>query len=257
MGPTAIDFERVSSLARQGFSFQKVAALMHIEEPSYEFEKAYAQGREDRGKEDEQVVTEEQAKDADEVPMAKARRTVHYTELSLKYEYRRAFSEVQLLDILGTNGFHFERGHCYCFISGGDVDSLSYLKAVLRQQPLSQLVVSTWCMAVQDIIELREWIEAGRIEKMDIYLGEIFKGSYAFEYATLKELYEQKPELGRMAIFRNHSKVMAGRGEKFSFAILSSANINTNPRCEQACIIIDDGAFEFYKDFFDGINSFE
>lgn len=234
MEPTAIDFERVRSLARQGFSFQKVAALIHIEEPSYEFEKAYAQGREDRGKEDEQVVAEVPAKDSDEVPMARARRAVHYTELSLKYEYRRAFSEVQLLNILGTNGFHFERGHCYCFISGGDVDSLSYLKAVLR-----------------------EWIEAGRIEKMDIYLGEIFKGSYAFEYATLKELYEQKPELGRMAIFRNHSKVMAGRGEEFSFAILSSANINTNPRCEQTCIIIDDGAFEFYKDFFDGINSFE
>ncbi len=193
----------------------------------------------------------------DEAPTAKARRGIRYTELSLKYEYRRAFSEVQLLDCLGTNGFRFEMGRCYCFISGGDVDSLSFLKAVLRQQSISQLVVSTWCMAVQDIIELRGWIEAGRIGKMDIYLGEIFKGSYAYEYATLKELYERNPGIGRMAIFRNHSKVMAGRGELFPFAILSSANINTNPRCEQTCIITDDGAFEFYKNYFDGINSFE
>ena len=257
MDSSNINLEKVRLLASQGFSIQKVAALMHIEQPSDEFVEQYKLGIEDRAKQEEMPAIEEPAPETEDVPVAKARRSVHYTELSLKYEYRRAFSEVELLDALGTNGFHFEDGHCYCFISGGDVDSLSYLKAVIRQQNIQQLVVSTWCMAVQDIIELRQWIEAGRIGKMDIYIGEIFKGSYAFEYATLKELYEQKPELGRMAIFRNHSKVMAGRGDKFSFAILSSANINTNPRCEQTCIIIDDGAFSFFKDFFDGINSFE
>lgn len=246
--------DKIRKLASQGYSIRKIIAMMGICEPSDEFMELYNAGIKDRQIE-EHPADEEPEKEP--VSMDHARRSVRYTELSLKYEYRRAFSEVELLDCLGSNGFHFEDGHCYCFISGGDVDSLSYLKAVIRQQNISELVVSTWCMAVQDIIQLREWIEAGMISKMDIYLGEIFKGSYAFEYATLKELYEQMPELGRMAIFRNHSKVMAGQGDKFSFAILSSANINTNPRCEQTCIIIDEGSFAFFKDFFDGINSFE
>lgn len=249
-----INIDKIRKLASQGFSIRKIAAMMNIDKPSGEFIEAYNMGIKDR-----QVV--ELPADAEpeqsDTPMAHARKSVRYTELSLKYEYRRAFSEVELLNCLGTNGFHFEEGHCYCFISGGDVDSLSYLKAVIRQQNISELVVSTWCMAVQDIIQIREWIEACLISKMDIYLGEIFKGSYAFEYATLKELYEQKPELGRMAIFRNHSKIMAGKGDKFSFAILSSANINTNPRCEQTCIIVHEGSYPFFKEFFDGINSFE
>ena len=43
----------------------------------------------------------------------------------------------------------------------------------------------------------------------------------------------------------------------FSFAIETSANINTNPRTEQGTITLDDGLFRFYKDYFDGIASFE
>ena len=46
-------------------------------------------------------------------------------------------------------------------------------------------------------------------------------------------------------------------GDKFAFGIQMSANINTNPRTEQACITIDRGIYDFYKDYFDGINSFE
>ena len=50
---------------------------------------------------------------------------------------------------------------------------------------------------------------------------------------------------------------MAGFGDRFAFAIESSANVNTNPRCEQTVITIDRGLAEFYKDFYDGINDFD
>ena len=62
---------------------------------------------------------------------------------------------------------------------------------------------------------------------------------------------------GRIAVFRNHSKVMAGRGEKFDFAIESSANINTNPRTEQTVVTIDRDVAEFYFDFYGGVISFD
>lgn len=60
-----------------------------------------------------------------------------------------------------------------------------------------------------------------------------------------------------MAIFRNHSKVIVGFGDRFDFAVVTSANVNTNPRSECACLTVDTGVARFYKEeIFDKINSF-
>lgn len=200
---------------------------------------------------------DEQPEEAKPKVKGRQHRKTEVYELTPKFEYRRAFSETKLLDALSAPGFHFEEGHCYNFISAGDVDSLSYLKAVLRQQPLEYCLASTWCMGAEDILQFREWVESGKIKKLDMYVGEIFHGSYGAEFRMLKRLYRDHPDLGRFALFRNHSKVYAGTGPLFSFGIQSSANINTNPRTENTCVIIDRGLFEFYKAYYDGIKSFE
>lgn len=166
--------------------------------------------------------------------------------------YRRAFSETQLLDVLG---FDYKDGESYHCITAGDVDSLSFLKCVLRQQDLDYCLLSTWCMAGDDIMQIKEWLDAGRIKRLDCYMGEIFPGSYTLEYKRLKQIIT--PEIGRIAVFKNHSKIFAGTGPKFSFAVESSANINTNPRTENGCLTIGREIFEFYKQYFDGIKSFE
>ena len=194
-------------------------------------------------------------------PEPKARKTRSHLkakvyETSDKFEYRRAFSEVQLLDTLG-GAFRFKPGTAYHFLTAGNIDSLSFLKAILRQQDVRHLVVSTWCMGADDILWFREQTERGKIQKMDLYLGEIFSGSYRTEFSMVKDLYNDHPELGRYALFRNHSKVMAGIGDKFAFAIESSANINTNPRTENTVVTIDEGLYRFHKDYFDGIISIE
>ncbi len=183
------------------------------------------------------------------------RRTTQCYELSTKYLYRRAFSEMSLLDACGE--FEFQEGHAYHFITGGDVDSLSYLKAILRQQPLTYCLFSTWCMAAEDILQFEEWLQAGRIEHLDAYVSEIFPNSYRIEYRMLKDVFARNRGGGRIAVFRNHSKIYAGIGPKFAFAVESSANINTNPRTENGCITIDRGIYDFYREFFDGIKSFE
>lgn len=181
------------------------------------------------------------------------RRTTACLELSNRYLYRRAFSETQLLDVVD---FDYKPGHSYHFITGGDVDSLSFLKTILRQQNLDYLLFSTWCMAAEDILQIDEWMENGKIKKMDAYLGEIFPSTYRIEYQMLQDLFQRR-QCGRIAIFKNHSKIYAGYGDKFPFAIESSANINTNPRTENGCITVDQGLYQFYRDFFDGIKSFE
>lgn len=165
--------------------------------------------------------------------------------------YRRAYSEVKLLDLVDK----FEEGYTYNFITAGDIDALSYLKLILRHQNLEYLLFSTWCMAMEDIYQLQDFLNEGKIKKIDAYVGEIFPNSYRKEYNLLKEVL--KICGGKVVVFKNHSKIFAGYGDKFYFGVQSSANINTNPRTENGSITIDKGIYEFYKEYYDGINSFE
>jgi len=166
--------------------------------------------------------------------------------------YRRAFSETQLLDILPLNMKNGESYHC---ITAGDVDALSYLKVIIRQQNLDYVLMSTWCMAGDDILQIDEWLKSGKIKKVDVYVGEIFPKSYIFEYDALKRVLKQCD--GKVVVFKNHSKIFAGIGDKFAFGIETSANINTNPRTENGCITIGGAIYEFYKQYFDGIITFQ
>lgn len=194
----------------------------------------------------------------DEKATKKARRrTTECTELSKRFEYRRAFSEVKMLEAMEY--VKLEKGTVYNFITAGDVDSLSYLKIVLNQHDLDYMLLSTWCMAAEDILQIQQWYEAGKIKKFDMYLGEIFPNSYKIEWGMVKRFYEKNPDVGRAAVFRNHSRIYAGYNiaDDFYFGIQTSANINTNPRTENGCITVDKGLFDFYKAYFDGIQSFE
>jgi len=185
------------------------------------------------------------------------RRTVACLELSLKYLYKRAHSETQLLDCFKDGFFDPKEGQCYNFITGGDVDALSYLKLILRKQTLNHCLLSTWCIATEDVLQVFEWVKEKKILKLDLYLGEIFPNQYKIEYKMVKDFYIENKELGRFAVFKNHSKVIAGTGNAFDFGCQTSANVNTNPRTENGCITIDKGLYNFYKEYFDGIKSFE
>jgi len=185
------------------------------------------------------------------IPQKKTkRRSVALKERQKNTVYRRAFSETQLLDIVG---FDYQDGDVYNCITAGDVDAMSYLKLMIRQQDLDYLLFSTWVLANDDILQLEEWINEGRIKKCDAYLGEIYPKSYSVEFAELKRVLNG---VGRIAVFKNHSKIFAGYGDKFHFGIQTSANINTNPRAENGSITIGKDIFDFYKEYFDGIVSF-
>jgi len=96
------------------------------------------------------------------------RRNTECIERETKNIYRRAFSETQLLDVIGLE---LKEGHSYHCITSGDVDSLSYLKIILRHQKLDYCLFSTWCMASDDILQFNEWLTSGKIKKLDAYVG--------------------------------------------------------------------------------------
>ena len=199
------------------------------------------------------VSWDDKPKEIDEAekPKVTKRRNSECLERSQQNEYRRAFSETQLLDITPKE---FKEGYSYHFITGGDVDGLSYLKVILRQQPLEYCLISTWVMAAEDIYLCQEYLGKGLIKRLDFYLGEVYRGNYPQEYALIKQVAAQCG--GCLKTFKNHAKILAGYGERFAFGVEGSANFNTNPRTENACINIGEDIYKFYKEYFDGINGF-
>ena len=169
-----------------------------------------------------------------------------------KYLYNRFAGEKRLEEI---TGWEFEKGAAYHFISMGDIDSLSYLKFLIRQQPLEYCLMSTWGMYLQDINSIKEWIDLGRIKNFDMYVGEIFRNRYRKEWDAWCDIFEGTRS--RVCMFRNHTKIIVGFGDKYDFVVESSANINTNPRAENTVITLDTELALYYKNFFDNIKSFE
>lgn len=195
-------------------------------------------------------VPEEPPTEESEAPEAPPIRTSH--RYGHRHMSRKASSEAALSAQLD---WYFHEGDCYHCFSFGDVDSLTFFKHILRQQPVRYLALSTWCMAGEDVDDLRQWHRRGMLGRVDFYVGEIFPGSYSQVYDAALDFVRECG--GRLAVFRNHSKVMAIVGERFDVLIESSANVNTNPRSENTVITVDRQLVREYIELFNGIKSFD
>ena len=111
-----------------------------------------------------------------------AGKTVRVKQTINRHVMRRVTSELALEKELP---WHFEQGASYHCLSWGDVDSLTYFRAIVKQQHIRYAFISTWCMASEDIAEIRQWIQKGYIDRVDFYIGEIFKASYRPQYNEL------------------------------------------------------------------------
>lgn len=190
--------------------------------------------------------------------IAKRRQTACY-EISEKTLYRRAYGTTQLCEAIGMEVP--KQGHSYHIITGGNVDSIAFLKYTLLHQDIDYVMASTWNMAGEDILQIEEWLDKGRIKCIDIYVGDIQVNNYRVEWRMLNDMYQKMQEkyghsVGRLVCFKNHSKVYAGWGKKFPFVWEGSANINSNPRTEQVVFTIDRGLADYYKSYYDRIQSY-
>lgn len=167
-------------------------------------------------------------------------------------EFRRANSSAELAELLPAD---LADGVSYHVISRGDIDARSYIEHVLARQPLDRLLVSTWCMAMDDLEYFEACLIDGRVGALDFYIGEIFPAQYPDEFFRMQKI--AKRHAVTFAIAKNHSKVMAGMHEASGYFVVSesSANVNTNPRIEQTTLTRDESLYWHYRDFFDGIRS--
>lgn len=169
---------------------------------------------------------------------------------------RRVFSEESLFKMLNYEG-EFKEGSAYHFLTAGDIDIFSFFKYIMKIRRFENVLISTWCLARQELLEIKKMLDDKMIKKFHLCLGEIFKGSYLDEYLLLKDLQKKKYKI-KITVFRNHAKVMLAYSKPdYYFVLESSANLNTNPRTEQTTIFVDKGLYNFYLDYFNGIRSFE
>jgi hypothetical protein len=120
-----------------------------------------------------------------------------------RHHMRRATTEATLAEILPVR---IEPGDTWHVISHGDIDSLSYLRHILNGvSHLEHVLMSTWCIAKNDLTEINGWIDTGRIDQFDLYAGEIFPGSYGDEYEQCMKMCDLYG--CRLVVSKNHSKV--------------------------------------------------
>ena len=166
-------------------------------------------------------------------------------KISNEHSFFRYVGTRKIEDLIGVTA---RNGMSYHLISGGGISAFAYLMWIWNQQVVDELICSTWKMSIADCYEFQRAVKIGRIKKLSIYVGSLFKYSYPSQYALAGDVCRSTG--GRICMFNNHSKVMAGHGKKFSFAIEGSANVMANPRTEQTSITISKKLATFYLDFY-------
>lgn len=165
---------------------------------------------------------------------------------------RKCLSDKALEDAI--NRWAFREGDCYHCFSYGDVDFISFVKFIIRQQYCPYIAINTWVISGEDILDLTDWARRGLIGRVDLFLGEAFQWSRPDAYQAAIDMTK---EIGsRLVIFRNHAKLVTIQGERFNALVESSANMNTNPRSENTVVTIDRNLVRECITFLSHINPF-
>lgn len=79
------------------------------------------------------------------------RMRIHTERGKMIFDKRRFTSETELM---AAAEWYWRPGCVYHVLTGGDVDFLTFLRFVMRQQPAEYLMVSSWCYGVEDVAEI-------------------------------------------------------------------------------------------------------
>lgn len=170
-------------------------------------------------------------------------------------QMRHAKGEASLAELLPAR---LADGESWHVISHGDIDALSYLAHALAGVPhFDYVAISTCCIAKADLDQIANWLDTGRIDRFELYAGEIFPNQYGDEYEQMLRMASTYD--CRVVIAKNHSKITLASldTEDYYLAIESSANVNTNPRIEQTAMHRSRELFQFYREFFRDLRSID
>lgn len=113
-------------------------------------------------------------------------------------------------------------------ISKGQFSLIDLIRAVLDQIGPADFAISTWTATGADISEAFEFLHDGRILSARWLLDFTFQRRQPAFAGQLRELFGDES----IRITRNHAKIVLLTNDEWNVTILSSMNLNLNPRME-------------------------
>lgn len=137
-------------------------------------------------------------------------------------------------------------GESHHFISNANFDFWNVIaEAVLIIAPVDEFYGSTWTMNRQNVLDLMELIDGGKILKCNMLTGTYFKRRESSVYAQLLDGMTRRKQ--RFVAFNNHTKIALARSGAQHIIIDGSANWTANPRLEQFNIWNSPELYDFHK----------
>lgn len=137
-------------------------------------------------------------------------------------------------------------------IGGGNIDAFYIIPCVLNYAPvIARMYIATWSMTRENMQELLTLFDTGKIRELNIVISIFFQGRYKGDCAFLKT--EMKRRNQKIAICKNHAKIILMDIPGNSLIFQGSANFTANPRIEQMVLSNSHELFSFHQKWMDSI----
>lgn len=166
--------------------------------------------------------------------------------------YRKAWSELQIINALGLE--RPKRGVSYHFLTGGEIDQLTWISAAMRYVgKLDRLVLTTWKISSDGCRDIKNLVMDDKVSSLALFVGDRIDSAQREIFRAIADFTgAYSPDRFRFYLFPVHAKIIAGisEAEDFAFVVESSANCSINKRIEQACFTVSRQAYTFFNDYF-------
>ena len=118
------------------------------------------------------------------------------------------------------------------FVTKGQFSLIDVIRRVLDQTGPADVVVSTWTSAGADIAEAFDLLDDGRIRSIRFLVDHFFQRRKPQFCGQIRKLFGDEA----IRVTRNHAKLVVVTNDDWKISILTSMNLNTNPRLEYGLV---------------------
>ncbi len=118
---------------------------------------------------------------------------------------------------------------CMIFgITKGQFSLIQTIEAVLDQTGPAEVFISTWTAANNDMTQAHALLESGKITDIKFLVDATFQRRAPGLAHSLRDKFGPKA----VRVTRNHAKFVMFKNDKWSLVMVTSMNLNQNPRLE-------------------------
>jgi len=130
--------------------------------------------------------------------------------------------------------------HC---LNKGQFSIINVIEEVLEQTGQADVIISTWTASGAEIKKAEQFLNNGKINRLNFIVDRSFKTRQPRYYKTLKEKF------GNIIHETNsHSKFILIKNDKWDIVIETSMNLNENKRMEMFKILDSKKLYNYYAD---------